>query len=215
MTDASATAVRDARTTWLVGGSLLIAYAVFPLLARGVFLPGGGFVSSLLWAGALLVFAVGIRGSGSVVGRRPLGVTAFAVAALLPLATTALWSFIPIEAFPSGAAVMLGQGIGVVSLAALLIATVQLARGGAVPSRWRWLPLILLVACALTQAAVEAAVLAQPDLTQDPYALLFLVVTLVPTASTLTLGIMAIILAPRTDARAASDSGVQVYPPAS
>lgn len=212
---ASATAARDARLTWIIGGSLLIAFAVFPLITQGMPVMGFGFVSSLLWAGALVVFAVGVRGQGSVVARRPLGVTALVIAGLIPIATTLFWSVVPIEAFPApGSAVLVSQAIGVLSLAALLVATVQIARAGVVAPRVRWLPLILLVVSAAPHAALQAAAVSGPNTDQVLLLTMIFAATAVSTLAALALGIMSIVLAPRSDV-AKADVSVQVFPPAS
>ena len=93
MTDASATAVRDARLAWIIGGSLFIGYAIL-LFAAGAApgLPLAGFqvLVGLTWAAGLFVFAFGIRRSGSVVGRRPVGVVAMVVAGAMPAARVSL-----------------------------------------------------------------------------------------------------------------------------
>src|SRR5688572_12102694 len=100
MTDASATAVRDARLAWIIGGSLLIAHSVLRLIgnAPGVGpIPTLGVILDVLWAGALLVFALGIRRSGSVVARQPVGVIALIVAAAMPFVSRAVWWLLPLE----------------------------------------------------------------------------------------------------------------------
>lgn len=211
---ASVTAVRDARLAWIIGGSLLIALAVVPLITQGMPVPVFGIVPSMVWAGALAVFAFGVRGQGSVVARRPLGVTALVVAALIPLAELVFWALVPTESYAQGSLVPVGQGIRVVSLVALVIATVQIARAGVVPSRFRWVPLILVGASAATQAAVEGVAIATPGVDQVMLLPLFFVARVVPTLATLALGILAIVLAPRVQDVARVESAVQVFPPA-
>src|SRR5262245_3029774 len=81
-------AARDARLAWIIGGAMLIAHAALTLVADfapGLRLPGGRLTLGALWAAALLIFALGIRGSGSVVARRWDGVSALVVAAAMPL----------------------------------------------------------------------------------------------------------------------------------
>lgn len=211
---AAAGARGDGRRAWILGGSLLAADAVLVLVANGspvLAFPGAGIVLDGLWAVALLVFAFGIRGSGSVVARRPAGVIALVVSALLPLATAVLWWVLPAASWDVPTAVMVGQGQLVLSLAALLVATVVIGRAGAVPERVRWVPLIVLGVAAgaqlLAQAAVAsfAANLVRPDLT----ALVF-GSAMLGTLGVLLLGILAIVFAPRVPAPGA----VQVFPPA-
>ena len=84
-------------------------------------IPGaaGGVLLDLLWAAALLVLALGVRRAGSVVARRPLGVVALAVAAAVPFASMLLWTVVPPDPRDNAGIVMLGQGLMVLSLAAL------------------------------------------------------------------------------------------------
>ncbi len=210
---APATAARDVRLAWVIGGSLLIAHAILPLITQAMYVPGLGIVSSLLWAGALAVFAFGVRGQGSVVARRPLGMTALVAGGLIPLAEFALWAVIPTESFPQGSLIPVGQGIRVVLLAALVIATVQIARAGVVPSRVRWLPLILVGVCAAMQAAAEAVAITEPGIVLALLPAYVFVTSVMPTIAALTLGIVAIVLAPRAGEGGGADTAVQVYPP--
>jgi hypothetical protein len=210
MTDASP---RDARTAWTIGGSLLVAAALFPLITQGVFLPGMGFVSTLLWAGSLTVFAVGWRRSGSVVARRPLGTVALLVAAALPLLGVLLSALVPAPS-PSDAewAVPLWQVIQVLLIAALIVASVQIARAGAVPGPVRWLPLIVVVICTAIELAA-VAVFSTPDLSQEIVSGIVYPLSLARPLGELLIGITAIVLAQGLPARRPDDEAVQVYPP--
>ena len=78
-TEVSERALSDARLAWVIGGALLIATVVVSTPLSWYF--GGGVITAVLFAAALLVFAFGIRGSGSVTGRRPLGTAALVVLA--------------------------------------------------------------------------------------------------------------------------------------
>lgn len=211
MTDASP---GDARTAWTIGGSLLIAAALFPLVTQGVFLPGVGMVSALLWAGSLTVFAVGWRRNGSVVARRPLGTVALLVAAVIPALSVLLGALLPATE-PSDAewAVPLGQAIDVIFIAALVVASVQIARAGAVPARVRWLPLIVVGICTALQLAV-IAVLSTPGVSQDVVVGFVYPVSLARRIGELLIGITAVVLAQRLPARRPDDEPVQVFPPA-
>lgn len=211
MTDASA---KDARTAWTIGGSLLIASALFPLVTTGVFVPGLGFVSTLLWAGSLLVFAFGVRRHGSVVARRPLGVTSLVIAALVPVVSMVFWNLVPLSPEGEPWAVPVGEGTQVVLLAALLVATVQIARAGIVPANVRRLPLILVVVAALAQVVVAAVAATAMPTGSDALTLLLSLAALVATGAQLVLGIAALVLAPRLgQAQPAEPKPVQVYPP--
>lgn len=213
---AAASDLRAARTTWILGGSLLIANAVLVLAGSGYplqFIPGLSFVLNGLWAAALLVFAFGVRGRGSVVARRPLGVIALVIAALVPFASLALWAMLPVGG-DAAVSAMVGNGLSVLSLASMLVAAVVIGRAGAVPYRLRWVPLIVLAVGAGVQVVAQLflvtvqGAMVRPDIT----ALVF-GTAMLGTLGVLLLGILAIVFAPREQPRPAAPT--QVYPPAS
>lgn len=216
MTDASATAVRDARLAWIIGGSLFIGYAIL-LFAAGAApgLPLAGFqvLVGLTWAAGLFVFAFGIRRSGSVVGRRPVGVVAMVVAGAMPLLTTVMWQGIPVAAVETSALIMLDQATAVLLLAALLVATVTIARAGVVPSRVRWLPLILFASVSAIQILTGQVFAVLPYSLQEVTVLFYPVATLLRPLSMLVVGILAIVLAPREVPAEPLDRTVPVYGP--
>lgn len=210
------TPARDARLAWIIGGSLLAAHSAVILMFNGMPmpmpLPGGDLVLAVVWAGALLVLAFGIRRSGSVVSRRPLGVTALVVAAVMPIVSMLVWVVVPVD-FSDPTSVMVGQALAVIDLAALAVAAVAIARAGAVPHRLRWVPLIVLAVCAGVQIAVQAVAVTAPDALAQPGVIAFFMgATLLGTLGILLLGILTIVFAPRVQAR--SDEIVQVFPPA-
>ena len=216
MTAPSASAAHDARLAWIVGGSLLIAYAAVMLALSGIPmpLPGRELLLVAIWASALLVLALGVRRSGSVVGRRPLGVVALVIAAVMPLVSRLIWAVVPPDLSDPALGVMVGQALAVVDLAALAVATVVIGRAGAVPHRVRWVPLIVLAVCAGVQIAVQIAVAAIPDiLAQGNLVALFMAGSLLGTLGILLLGILAVVLAPQNEP--VRDEAVQVFPPAS
>lgn len=209
------TAARDARLAWIIGGSLLAAHSAVILTFNGMPmpLPAGDLVLAVLWAGALLVLALGIRRSGSVVVRRPLGVTALVVAAMMPVVSMLVWVVVPVDISDPTTSVMVGQALAVIDLAALAVATVAIARAGAVPHRLRWVPLIVLAVCAGAQIAAQAVAVAAPDAFVLPGVIAFFMgATLLGTLGILLLGILTIVFAPREQVR--SDEIVQVFPPA-
>ena len=217
MTDAATPALRDARRAWILGGALLTAYAVMVLVLGGYpgLIPGaaGGVLLDLLWAAALLVLALGVRRAGSVVARRPLGVVALAVAAAVPFASMLLWTVVPPDPRDNAGIVMLGQGLMVLSLAALVVAGVVIGRAGAVPPRVRWLPLIVIAVAAAAQIAVQIVVVAAgTNLAQPELVVLVMGAPMLGTLGALLLGILTIVFAPRDEPR--RDGPVQVYPPA-
>jgi hypothetical protein len=214
--NASVRSAKDARLAWILGGSLLIAVGLLPmaLQAASVLVPGLDLFGDALWAAALTVFAFGVRGAGSVVARRPLGVTALLVAGLLPLAGTLAWRFVPVGSVTPGTAIPITQIQLVLMLAALLTATVQVGRAPVVPSRLRWLPLIAVVVVAVAFAGAQIIAMQVPTLGQQVLSLFVAVTTLVPALALFAVGIAAIVAGAQLPPRA-DPATVQVYPPAS
>ncbi|GAA5205544.1 hypothetical protein [Microbacterium kyungheense] len=213
--DAGAT-VRDARLTWLVGGSLLIARAALVLLANGnaaLSFPGMGFVLDGLWAAALVVFAFGVRGQGSVVARRPLGVVALVVAAAMPLLSDIWWAVFPIAVWDGAVAFVAPNATTVLLLGALIVATVVIGRAGAVPHRARWVPLIVLAVAAGAQIVVSIiGVSLRGNFVGAEFIAATFFASALGTLGVLLLGILAIVSAPREAPRPAAPT--QVFPPA-
>jgi hypothetical protein len=134
--------------TWRVGGILLGVCGLLGL--GGPRIVGAAAVQQVLidgvWALGVLVFAIGFSRAGSVVARRPLGVSALVVLALAPLVVNLAYAFAPVLVIatqPSTAwtAFAVGLTASAVSVAAGAVATTQIARLGAVPARWRWAPM--------------------------------------------------------------------------
>lgn len=216
MTDASATAVRDARRTWLVGGSLFIAYGVIVLGARavpGLTTPAFGWIISLLWALGFLVFAFGIRRQGSVVARQPAGVITMVFGGLLPLVAHVMSWLLPIEQVPDLNAILMFQSLEILSLASLVIAAVLVGRAGAVPHRVRWVPLIVLVVAAGLQVVVRLLMMSGAAVGQEPAMSLYFASGLLGPIALLLLGVLAIFFAPPLARPEPSDRTVTVYGP--
>ncbi len=213
----TADARRDARLAWVIGGSLLIAYAVVSLAANAIsmmfYVPGVGTALDVIWAVALLVFAFGIRRSGSVVARQPLGVVALIVAAALPFASTMLWRLIPLETTDQLASVMIGETLRALSLAALVVATVVIGRAGAVPPRVRWVPLIVLAIVAGGQILAQVIAVSAPGLAQQAAIVGMLFgASLLGSVGILLLGVLATFFAPTESVREPAEAVVQIYP---
>ncbi|MGU3644171.1 hypothetical protein ACLBXX_04335 [Microbacterium sp. C23T] len=217
VTPAATPAVRDARRAWILGGSLLIASATLGLIAQGSWtfaFPAVGVAIDLVWSAALLVFALGIRGSGSVVGRQSLGIAALVVAAAAPLASRLVWWMLPLQTWDATTATSVGTLVMVLSPVALIVATVVIGRAGAVPDRLRWVPLIVVAVAVGAQVLAQVFVVAaggslvQPDLVAVVFGS-----AAIGTLGVLLLGILAIVFAPRESPRPAAPT--QVYPPAS
>jgi hypothetical protein len=209
--------VRDARRVWIIGGSLLVAHAAIVLILGAYPIPvtGAAIVLDVIWAAALILFAFGFRRAGSVVARQPLGIVALLVAGLQPLFAAAAWRIVPtaVDSFDAQLNLMLGQGLAVVMLVALVTAAVVIGRAGGVPHGIRWVPLIVVAvgvgAEVLTQAVIASSVgnVVRLDIT----ALIF-GTHILQELGVLLLGILAIVFAPRERPRPAPPT--QVYPPA-
>jgi hypothetical protein len=222
---------RDARLTWAIGGGLLVAYAALPLLfLRGIPVPGLTYVTDAFWAVSLLLFAFGIRGSGSVVAGRAGGVAALIVAAAVPLATR--WAMqlgtmttippgsgpnpmppnppgnlpvvAPFDDFTSGAAstiaAIVGQVGGILLLVTPLVAAFMIGRAGALPRRVRWMPLIV-VACGPASVLLgQLLFVAQSRRNLDAIVWVFDAGSMLTTLGYLVLGILATAFASRASA---------------
>ena len=135
---------------------LLIAATVLGLVLSPV---GLGIVGDVVFAAAVLVFAFGIRGAGSVTARRPLGTTALTVLAVWTVVGSALMTVLVTGGF--GLQVVTDNGsatapflvasyvdIGI-QFVASLIAVVQIGRAGVVPRPWNWAPAWALAAISI------------------------------------------------------------------
>lgn len=205
----------DARRAWLVGGSLMLGSVAVDLVSSqtaGTLLqPWIGWVGALLWAASLAVFALGIRGQGSVVGRRPGGVAALLVGGIVPLVFPVFWSIGAgpvLDAGGRAASMAIGYAQLLVPAVALLIAVVVIARADAVPPSVRWMPAIVFACNAAAQVLAQIAGLAAPTLGQQVFVPLFALSGVVETAGSLLLGILAVVYGLRRD----PPPSVQVYP---
>lgn len=204
--------MRQRRLTRMIGGIALVLCGVIGMLQSAV--PGISQTTSILvdvvFAAAVLLFAIGLSREGSVVARRPLGVTALAVVAVWPLVMRSVQPFLPTmdaETFAAGLDAyrevedVLNTVYYVslaVSLAASLVACVQIARAGVVPKPWNLAPLwafgVVLVAGILPQVLFASAAPGGAQAYADVAVLIGLIGFL---ARTLGLGIVALMLATR------------------
>lgn len=238
MVDVTAPAQRsagqDARLAWMIGGGMLAAYAVLQLVQTanpGLGVPAGSYVSELLWAGALLIFAFGVRRQGSVVGRNPFGITVLVIAAIVPLAADLVWNavianattsvMIELPVFGSAQyessddglkfASTVDRVIAIVSLVVPIVVGVVIGRARVLPPRWRWLPLVVLALIPALQL-LGMLVAATPGDHQAALTWLAPVHRTISTLSTvgfLLLGILAIVFAKH--AAAPAEQATQVY----
>ncbi|QTX04748.1 hypothetical protein [Agromyces archimandritae] len=204
MTDADAavrTARSDARLAWTVGGGLLVAaVAIPPALAYA--LPGSGVVGAVCLAAAFLLFALGIRGAGSVSANRPLGTGALIALGVLVLARMILDPVLTealVSSGQSGLVTALSLAGDLVALALALIASVQILRAGMLPAPWHRAPFIVVLGLAglgLIEALLGAAGSA---LSAAPVLAAWMVGldVLARTSAAVFLGVLAIVLADR------------------
>jgi len=218
MTDA-ARAARSLRKTLVAGGVLLLVSAVagfaVPALVSTPLLVVVGWVGTAAFSAALLVFAFGIGREGSIVARRPLAVTAAIVVAAWPFLERLLTLLVPYE----NADPAFYQGWGYVSwtvtLGALLVFVLQIARAGVLRGRVRWMPVWGLVLVAAPQILAQLLVVAlQADLGTEDQEWIFLIFglgQLLAFAVPVGLGITALVTANNP---LPAGEPVQVYPPA-
>ena len=102
--------------------------------------------AAVLWSAALIIFAFGIRGSGSVTARRRAGTAVFVVFAAWSIVSGIQQAFFPFFGGLAFSAVTILDYVseGITLILALLAALVVM-RSGAVTPRWNWTPLWVLV----------------------------------------------------------------------
>lgn len=206
-------------TAWVWGGALLIASALLPLVTtasvndlgtRAVF----RWIGILAFTAALLLFALGWRGRGSVVARRPVGLAALIMWAIIGPLGAVVGAMLP--PYDDGAAGFYSALYNVemlVWLGAGIVATVAIARAGVVPAPWNRVPIwafLVVVGVGVLSQVVAVALAGRPG-DQDALGLLFGLTALLSLLAPMLLGILAIVLGLRIDPRPT----VQVYPPAS
>ena len=209
MTDA-APARTGPRQAWTIGGILLLVCAglsvVEPALMFTALFTPVSWARTLSFSAALVVFAVGIRGRGSVVDRRPLGVSALVLLALWPLVDAVVYALVPptmdsLESYQVWRYVSL-----LVPLAAAIVAVVLIARAGVVPHPWRWAPLWALGAAIAPQLILQAVAASPGADVQGMAAPMVGLGQLIAVAVPLGLGLCAVLLA------RSRPTAVQVYP---
>lgn len=214
--------VRRPVTAWIWGGGMLALSAIVPILIP----PGGmgsagmvvGWVRAALFAAAMVVFARGLRGHGSIVARRVPGVIALiVVGTVLPLVeAVSAWVFVVDPERPAASSEWIGtaQVVNMAGFAvwagAALVAGVEVARARVVPGWWRWAPLgalgVIVLAFVGTQVAgVQLAASGDIDVVSALFAVWGVAAVLVPLA----LGVAALALG----ARGRPTVPTQVYPP--
>jgi hypothetical protein len=196
MSDRPHSAARDTQRSWTVGGALVLLVVVLESGAGG-FWPDGGLVHTLLLAAALVIFAVGVRGSGSVTALRPTGTIALcALAATLVVNGFVNMAFLPMGG-QVGALALAGQIILILQFVLALIAVERIGRLGVVPRPWNWAPAIVLGAVALVFLATAiASVMSRQTLELFGYVAVT-VNGIVSVGALVALGVLAIVLGDR------------------
>ena len=208
------------RLAFFLGGAFLLASSAFRVvqmnhlggvgdeylstlmtLGPGAGGPRGRLSNNLHLAGVLslaagiVVFAVGIGGKGSVVGRRPLGLVALLVYGLAPVVIWIATSEGPFPGRTNGGGTYV---LWVVQIVAGLIAAIEIARIGAVPGWARFLPLTLftvIVALMVMSPLVIFSHAFDPDY-RGPSSLEIMMPTIIlVTIAPFVLGVTAIIVA--------------------
>jgi len=213
--------MRAVRLTWTIGGLGLVLCGVIGMMQYA--LPYAGSVLAptreLVFAAAVVLFAVGVTKEASVVARRPLGVIALVVLALWPLAMRLAEPLLPtmdaatfdagLDAYRAAESALTTVFYVdlLVSLSAALIAVVQIARARTVPGVWRWAPLwALLVSVAAGVVVPLLLAAAAPTGDQNLAGVATVLGALGPLAKTLGLGVVALVLASQV-----RDGVVEVY----
>lgn len=198
----------------MIGGIGLIACGVIAMLRSS--LPGAfgpfsawnviGILTEVIYAAAVLVFAIGISRQSSVVARRPLGVTSMAIVALWPFVNTLVAPLLSLDDAPQlpqdegviGASMIYFSVALVVQAGAALIAATQIARAGVVPAPWCWAPLWVVGFQAIAWAVPQIVIVSLGSNGTQTWAGVYLLFsTLAGLAGTLGLGILALVLAAR------------------
>ena len=196
MSDRLNTEALDTQRAWTVGGALVLLVVVLDAGAGG-FLPDGGLVRALLLAAALVVFAVGVRGSGSVTALRPTGTIALcALAATLVVSWVVNATLLPmggrLDVF-----VVVGQVILVLQFALALIAVERIGRLAVVPRPWNWAPAIVFGVIALLFAATAIASVMSRQMLEVFGYVAVTVNGIASVAALVVLGVVAIVLGDR------------------
>ena len=216
MPDSAALAAPDAalRTTLRIGGLLLVASGALRLVQSVMWSAAGvgavvAIVDLVLFSGALAVFAIGVGRGGSIVARRPLGMTALLLIAVWPAVERVVLLTMPPTMDNLDAVQSWGWTSLTVQLTASIVAVVAIARAGVIRGALRWAPLWGLVALVAPQV-VAGLVFAAPG--NDAPSLAGVLVglgQLVGVGVPLALGILAVV---RAGTRPPAEP-VQVYPP--
>ena len=188
---------------WFIGGGLLLASVVITVITQPALVPLAGTVGPALFSAALVVFAFGVRGSGSVTALRPLGTAALVVLAVWLLLGSVLYDFNG-DIIGNDAPVVVTAftyADSFVQFALALVAVIQIARLGVVPAPWKWVPTWVVAVVSVTWLVLQlvgggSATVFGPNLVT------WILMGLDGSArigGTVLLGVIAIVLADRAD----------------
>jgi hypothetical protein len=128
----------------VTGGVLLVLSAAVGVAAAHA--PWGASVKDWLFLAAVVVLVIGIGRAGSVTARRPIGSTATILLAIAPLTQSFWFGLMPVTDNPH-AAEDVSALFGLTYYGALfvlaVIAVVSIVLADALPSGWRWAPLVV------------------------------------------------------------------------
>ena len=188
-----------AALTGYVGGGLLlgsVALSLIPII--------GLSARVILFSAALLVFAFGVRGAGSVTARRPIGTTALTMLAvwlLLGAVFHDVAGFGGSNWLTSDAMKTITNLESFATFAIALVVVVQIARVGAVPAPWKWLPAIIFAVLTLMGLPVNLLQFDSPGVYFPNPILWFLTIVdgITRIGGTMLMGIIAIVLGDRAN----------------
>lgn len=196
MSDTQVEADTTTARVWIVGGSLLLAAVVIGAGVATVW-TGAGVVRELLVAAALLLFAFGFRGAGSITARRPVPTIALTVLAISLLVSPLLNAIL----FPLGSSLDViaaaTQTTLVVQFACALIASIAIGRLAVVPSPFNWAPALALAAVTLSGVVQAVAAIAITQNVQEVFVVLVGVDVIIRIGTLVALGVIAIVLGDR------------------
>ncbi len=156
-----------------------------------------GFVRTLLLAAALVIFAFGIGGSGSITGRKPVGTIALCALALTLVIQWLLGLGMSGSVAPLTVSVAAMQVLYILQFALALLAAERIARLAIVPRPWNWAPAIAVGVFALVSALTAAASVLSRDVLMVLALFFGNVSGVVGAAILVALGVLAIMLGDR------------------
>jgi len=197
----------QAALAWFIGGGLMLVSVVATALSPSPFFSYGS-LSMVLFAAALLVFAFGVRGQGSVTARRPLGTITLVLLAvwtvLGSVLSGAIADSLSNDSLP-GPLMAFAYADSFVQFALALICVMQIARLGVVPAPWNWLPAWIVGAVSLIWLLLQ---LVGSGVSYGPDLVTWVLMSgdgLARVGGTMLLGVLAIVLADRATRRTTTD----------